>query len=175
MRSSLERQINEARELTLKLIKDDPEALPGACLYHAVAINRVLGAPIVAGSYSWRFTTFDNGRNPTHFSCMFDERSKQVATELLKSDRVDELPILPEMHIWNLWQGKVLDITTLHLPAFAMRTCGFQFAPSLVPPLHHFGKAEDGKRGNFIYKADPLATRLARVAAELVNARNLQT
>lgn len=165
MRSKLESAIEEAREIVLTFLDGDVLALPGACLYHAVAINHVLGAPIVAGSYSWRFTTHDDGTNPTHFSCIFDDAAKVFARRALTFADLNELPILPEMHVWNLWQGKVLDISTLHLPAFAFRSSGFQFESSLNPPSYHFGKAVDHKRGNFLYRSDPIATALARAAA----------
>lgn len=164
--TKISRQIKEARKLALDYLQGDEQALPGACLYHALAVQQVMGGHILGGSYSWRFTNVDTGTNPTHFSCIFDQNAAMLAHELIYSGQWATLPILPEMHVWNvLSDGRVLDITTKHLDKFAMRVCGFQFDPDCYPPEFHLGDLIDNKAGNYLYKPELMATHLAKKAA----------
>lgn len=165
-KKDLEAVIVRAREQVRHMLKDSPEAISSGCLYHALAMYQLTGAPIVAGSYSWQFTTVDTGDNPTHFSCMFDERAKSLAGQILEVPEVlGTLSVFPEMHVWNSLEGKVLDISTEQLTVFAKRLCGFDFEPSLMPPEYLWDRAHH-KKFQWKYDADPLATRLARAAAE---------
>lgn len=161
----LERYIEVARALVLEMLEGDHRALPGACLYHAVAIHKITGADIHAGSYSWQFTNVDTGTNPTHFSCIFDARAQKIAKLILKDpEALKGLSHFPEMHVWNVLNGKILDISTLHLPDFAYRLGRFKFEPSLMPPPYHQG-AWTGPKSQWKYESHPLAIELAAAAA----------
>lgn len=158
----LNSMIAQARELVLYWLKGDEAALPGACMYHAIAMNKLFNISIGAGSYSWKFTHFDNGTNPTHFSCMFDDLAKSQAHALLLSGDTSTL-VLPEMHVFNVFNGKVLDLTTCYLPEF-VRAGGLVFEDGLVPPPFLYD-SPTGPGDQWIYTIDPVATQLARTVS----------
>lgn len=147
--------ILEAKHLALSLLERHQVAIEGSCLHHAVAVSQVLGAPIVAGSLSWKFTRFDDGTNPNYFSYIFDPIE---ALQTLQSGR------MPEMHCWNIYQGKVLDLTTCYLPQQAKKLVGFEWEPGLVPPEYYFGLPE--KKNQHVYAGHDFATFLAQGFAE---------
>jgi len=134
-------------ELAEELARKNGVATYGACVFHAIAANQILGAKIVAGSLSWKFTSLDDGSNPTHFSYIFEPH--KMGLYLARG-------ILPEMHVWNTWDKQTLDLTTKYMPEQAMRLCGFRWEPSLLPPEYFHGESE-GK--DHLYKPDMLATR----------------
>lgn len=160
----LENKIAEARRTVERELT--AEALPGACLYHAVALHMVLPeARIIAGSYSWRFTNKDDGKNPTNFSCIFDKKAQALTVELLANpDRLRDLPAFPEMHVFNYYQGKILDISTRWIPQFAQKACGFFFDEMLRPPPYLWD-VPIHKNKRWIYAPHPLATELAKLSA----------
>lgn len=142
--------------------------LSGACLYYAVAAHRLMGVPIIAGSYSWQYTSLDDGKNATHFSCIFDETAQHRALEILREpDRILDLAHLPEMHVFNVLDGKVLDLSTAWVPELARRTTGFEFESALVPPPYLWGKPVDQYQ-RWVYDPSKLATVLARTVADKV-------
>ncbi len=164
-KKELEARITRAREIVLWLLEGDDNALSGSCFYHAFAMHMLCGLPIVGGTYSWRLTKYDNGRNPTHFSCNYGKEAQIETAQILSSGEHMGMLRFPEMHVWNVWQGKILDLSTIHLPDFAMRTNGFRFDPDCTPPEYFFGKPKDNKH-RWLYSAHPLATKLAREIAE---------
>ncbi len=88
----------------------DQPIVGGRCLFFAVAAQECLGAKVIAGSAQWQFKE-DDGVSSTHFAYMFD-------TQLKEGDRRFQLveSELPEMHVWNFWNGKILDLSTKYLP-----------------------------------------------------------
>lgn len=161
----LESKIAEARQMVADVLPE--EILPQACIYFAVALNKVLGAPIMAGSYSWKMTSIDNGKNPTHFSCIFDQVAQQKAIGLLETPSLLANTALPEMHVWNHWHGKVLDISTRYVPTFAQKTCGFFFEDQLRPPVYLWADPIHRTK-RWVYIPSPLGTQLARLAGKNV-------
>lgn len=141
-----------------------------ACMQHAWAVYRFLGAPIVAGSASWKFTDYDNGSNPTHVSFEYEQYLAEVAAddlnpiakELLRANGHPDHVVLPEMHVWNMYKGQTLDISTGSFTKMA-ELIGEQWTRSL-PPEYHFGKAEHKKR-TWSYRPNTDATALARECA----------
>lgn len=160
----LESKIAEARQIISAALP--PEVQIGACLYHAVAMSRVLpGCQIIAGSYSWKFTHKDDGQNATHFSCIFDNRAQQQAARILTTpDLIKDLPHFPEMHVFNYYQGKVLDISTRWIPQFAQKIGDFFFDDVLRPPPYLWDVPVH-KAKRWLYVPHPIATQLARAAA----------
>src|SRR4051812_6230853 len=112
-KKKLETKIKMIRMIVAQMVR--PEVIPGACLYYASVVNVLTGAPIMAGSYSWKITNFDNGQNPNYFSCIFDDVAQAKARRILAAQHLPGPGFLPEMHIWNVYQGKVLDLTTAHI------------------------------------------------------------
>jgi hypothetical protein len=155
MRGDLEEKIEAARKI-VKIIQDDEPTfdLRKACMHHAWAFSKITGAQIVAGSASWKFTNLDDGMNPTHFSYEFEQYCKEQGGHLL----IDKH--LPEMHVWNLYQGKTLDICSGYFP-FMAEQAGFIWDAE-KPPAYHFGKPIH-KKGRFSYRPNPAATKLAHV------------
>ena len=129
-----------------------PDGVPieAACLYHAIAARMILGeeCKIVAGSSSWKFTNFDNGRNPTHFTYEYTNSLNFPESSM------------PEIHIWNEYKGKVLDLSTRYLPDQIENFLGYTFEENLIPPLFHHGEKEGGS-GQWLYKEIKEATNLA--------------
>ena len=145
------RVIEIIRSEALEMLSGDAEKLPMSCLYHALAVNKILGAPVLAGSSQWRFTSLDDGKNSTHFSYMFTP-STTIVPLLLEG-------ILPEMHIWNFYEGKVLDLTTKYLPTQCINLLDRIWEKELLPPDYYFGEAVT-KDQNIIYVPSHLATSL---------------
>lgn len=175
----LEEKIKEARAQVVSLLDGHTEAIPTSCLYHAIAMQNVLGpqCKIVAGSYQWQFTLFDDGQNATHFSCMFDRTAQILAQEMLQNLNGDSLlgiPHLPEMHVWNMWCGKLLDTTSCYVPEFARRN-GFSFEEVLTPPEYLFTDKLTHKKFRYVYRPHPLATELANVAAAHIRYSRIAT
>lgn len=164
MKRLLEQKIREARMIVESELTS--EALPGACLYHAVAMSKVLpGCLIIAGSYSWRFTNKDDGKNPTHFSCIFDRVAQAKTAEILQApELIRNLGNFPEMHVFNYYQGKILDISTRWIPQFAQRIGSFFFDEQLRPPPYLWDVPVH-KNKRWMYVPHPLATKLAQIAA----------
>lgn len=163
-KEKMESLIDAARLLVADTLP--PEVLPGACLYHAVAVNHFLGAPILAGSYSWKFTNKDDGTNPTHFSCIFDQVAQWSAEEILmEPGRIRTLECFPEMHVFNVLDGKVLDISTKLIRQFAYQAGGFEYEEQLKPPPYLWDVPVDKKEGRWVYAPHPLAIKLARAAS----------
>jgi len=122
----------------------------GACLLYAIAANRILNAPIVAGSLSWKCTNLDNGSNPTHFSYLFEPLE---AFQHIQAGR------FPEMHVWNVYQGKTLDLTTCFLPTQAKLLAHLEWEPELLPPALFHG--ENCPKNTYFYEPHQMATILA--------------
>lgn len=148
----MKNKIQELRAYVKELVDRDGVAIHGACLYHALAAQKLLGAEVVAGSLSWKFTSLDNGSNPTHFSYIFEPHKVPLYLAL---------GVFPEMHVWNVLNGKVLDFTTCYLPKQASLLCGFAWETLILPPDYHFGKTKN-KTQDFLYVENPIATQLAR-------------
>lgn len=166
----LEEKITQARALVLQMLDGNQEAVPTSCLYHALAMQEVLGpqCKIIAGSYQWQFTTFDDGQNATHFSCMFDPKAQLEAALMIQHiDQIIGMPHLPEMHVFNFFAGKLLDIATGYVPEFARRN-GFQFEEALTPPEYLFTDRLIQKKGRYVYQPHSLATKLAVLAADRI-------
>ena len=108
-----------------------PEMIGGACLYHAIVAQRVIGGRIVAGSMQWKFTHYDDGKNSTHFAYMFETQNLHI--KLANS--------LSEMHVWNVIDDRVLDLSTKYFPQQAKKLGAVDaWAASLIPPDYYFGK-----------------------------------
>lgn len=151
--------IPKMKSLATSLLERDRINPSGACLYYALAANQVCGLPIVAGSLSWKFTSFDNGTNPNYFSYIFEP---MAALQMLNRQR------MPEMHCWNIYQDKVFDLTTCYLPQQAKLLIGEDWEPALIPPDFYHGEGEIPEK--LVYAADPFATHLAKMfAAELLS------
>lgn len=144
--------------------------MTGGCLYHALAVNVLTGAPIVAGSYSWKFTDYDNGKNPTHFSCIFDETAQKITRTLLEKNAVDMMINLPEMHVWNRIGDNVFDISTAFIPSLARKTVGLEFEAHLIPPEYLLGPPR-GPENRWLYQEHPLATQFIRELAKIMRNR----
>ena len=123
-------KVQAVRELAGRLCEKDGVDIQGACLHHALAAQHLLGARIAAGSSTWRYTNKDNGKNPTHFTYLFG--SGEAAASLLAN-------CVPEIHIWNIYKGAVLDFTTRYLPQQALRLAGLEWR-TLPPPDYFLGK-----------------------------------
>lgn len=145
------RLVDEVRELAEWLAMLEGIPAQAACIQHAYAAQRILGAPIVAGSCSWKYTDFDDGSNATHFSYTFNP---DVANIMLA------LGLLPEVHVWNFWRGKVLDFTTRYLKA-QVRTVAELEWDTKDPPDYFWGKREHPKK-RWAYIHNPHATELAQ-------------
>ena len=162
--------VSLTRQAVFSLLDRDASKLPGACLYHAVIVKKLTGMPIQAGSYSWRYTKYDDGKNPTHFSCIFDERAQRIATGILvNKDLIDFLGVLPEMHVWNSFGsgGEIMDLSTLHIPTLAQKISQITFEPELLPP-DHLVAAPINPSGQWVYREHPVATRLANRLADVL-------
>jgi hypothetical protein len=134
----------------VKQITPERVSLEGACLYHAIAARMILGREclILAGNASWKFTTFDDGTNPTHFSYVYTPGIYVPGS------------VMPEMHVWNYYEGKMLDITTCYWPAQCLKLIGEEFSQSLIPPDFHYGAAAE-ETGLWYYEPSKDATQLA--------------
>ena len=139
------------------------EILGGRCFYFAAAVAALLGAPVVAGSALWQFRP-DDGVTNTHFGYEFE-------TEIGAGTQFKIGPTaLPEMHVWNVWLGKVLDLSTSDLPDQLRKGLGVEWDAGMIPPPIYFGPAA-GKRDRFRYNADRKATALARAFLETLYRR----
>lgn len=159
----LESRINMSWQLVASVL--GPEELPHACLYHAVALAHFLKAPVCAGSASWRFVVVDNGRNPTHFSHVFDDKAAQHADLILTGGTLNKFH-LPEMHAWNYWQGKILDISTRWVPMAAQKH-GFLFDNQLRPPAYLWNEPIHRNK-KWLYVPDKRATVFARTMSDTI-------
>jgi hypothetical protein len=162
MRSKLESYVRLARLNVDNAMPEGHTDRSGSCYWCAKAISEILPATVVAGTYQWQFTNYDNGMNDTHFSCEFDAKAQSFARHLLKNPEEMQVGkfILPEMHVWNIYQGKVLDISTIWTPQLALHS-NVVFEQDCLPPEYHFGKARH-RNGRWVYKPHPLATELVR-------------
>lgn len=151
-RSLMKTKIRLIREYAAKLAKQKGIALHGSCVLHAFAGNRLFGYPIVAGSASWKFTSFDDGSNPTHFSYVFEPH---LLASYMAQNR------LPEIHVWNTVDRRVLDLTTGFLPEQAKALAGFQWEKALTPKPIYFGQQVSTDR-SIIYEAHPVATQYVK-------------
>lgn len=152
--------IKRIRSLAERLCLENGIAPHGACLLHAIAANKLLNAPIMAGSLSWKYTNFDNGSNPTHFSYMF------IPSEAIQHTSQRRFP---EMHVWNIYQGKILDLTTCFLPTQAKILAQMDWEPELLPPDHFHG--ENCPNKNHFYSEHYFATYLANEYARQIVAQ----
>lgn len=161
-KKEMDHAVGKARLLTKVICEMGNSNVTRGCLQHAVAMNITMGAPIVAGNAGWKFTNDDDGFNSTHLSYMFDDYYKENSGDMLIYDN-----ILPEMHVWNIWQGKVLDTSTIHWPvnfknAFLSGTWDAE-----IPPEYHWGKTTNKKK-NYFYEKRILATNLALKCADII-------
>lgn len=157
--------------MVARTLHDELTSIWKACLYHAVAIESIIKAPIMAGSYSWKFRQNIGHDGSTHFSCLFEDDARELTRKLLVEDTSSrDVLTLPEMHVWNSYQGQVLDISTLHIPEYAKQSQNISFEPSMIPPPYFLGKAVH-RNERWIYRPDPLATQLARKFAEDVRSK----
>ena len=141
-------QIEAIRQRVLEII---PEGAPleQTCLYHAMAACNVLGpaCKLVAGSAHWRITYNDTGSNPLFFSYEFTPGFTLEGS------------MMPEMHVWNTYKGKVLDLTTKYTPIQCKNMLGVDF--DLTLPEYLYAKADDKKKERWAYYEKPAATQMA--------------
>ena len=147
-------KVRAVRQLAEAFCEKDDAEIHKACIHHAVAAKAVLGARIVAGSASWRYTEVATGTNPTHFSYVF---------EVGPAKEQWEGGVLPEMHVWSHYNGGVLDLTTRYLPEQCQELAGLTWDIA-KPPDYFFGKSKH-KNFKWAYKEHPTATALANLWA----------
>jgi len=131
-----------------------PKGIPieGSCIYHALAARIILGSEcsIIAGDSSWKFTNFDNGYNTTHFTYQFTPGVLRFGSAM------------PEMHVWNVYKGKYLDLTTRYASSQCKKLIGHEFEKNLMPPDYFYGEPV-GPDGQWLYKPSRDATKLANM------------
>lgn len=157
--------IHDIRAKVIELLRGETHLLPRSCLYHAIATRMILGpeATIVAGSTQWRYTSHDDGENSTHFSFIYDSDPRSVIAGLMAG-------CLPEMHIFNIYENKILDTSTKYLPQAAKLIAGFEWEPKMLPPDYLFTEKLVGPNSDWVYRPDVEASRFAlKVVADALS------
>lgn len=142
----LQESIKQIHQIVREQLGDQ---VTGGCLHHAVLAKINLGAEIEAGTSSWQFSA-DYGRNPTHFTYQYERGSK-----------LSPLKYLPEIHIWNVLNGQILDLSTLYFPRHCLQMIGYRWEKDLIPPVYFMGPRVDPMGKRWAYMADDEATALA--------------
>ena len=170
---ALKDQVATARQLTQDLQEFGSFDITRGCLQFAWAVQRVTGARIAAGSASWLYLGKDDEHSTTHVSYEFELFMQEVAEGKVEFDFGGN--VLPEMHVWNIHQGRVLDISIQYFKTLATRL-GYTWTAAPLPDFYH-GKAERMKHGRVVcsYRenrhATALATRLADRITSMYEAR----
>ena len=112
-----------------------PRAQAGGCLYYAAWVKKLLGAQIVAGSAGWRIVDVDDGKNGTHFQYLYTENPNNPDFKLLEAKEHELVVAMPEIHIWNLWCGQYVDLTTKHWPEACKSLSGLDWPGKRPPPV----------------------------------------
>jgi hypothetical protein len=157
------RQVVELQRAANELIEKLGGFNGGACLIFANVVSKILSLPIVAGNASWQFQK-DNGIDATHYSYVFgDARARAMAK--LHPER------MPEMHVWNILDGQVLDISTESISKVA-KLEGYLWEPEFALPKFYLGpRAANG--GKIIYRELFEATRVAREISEQLGLKTI--
>jgi len=127
-----------------------PRARAGGCLYYAAWAKKLLGAQVLAGTAGWRMVDVDDGVTGTHFQYLYTETKDDPDFTLLevkedKSGSVDLEIAMPEIHIWNLWCGQYVDLTTKHWPEACKSLAGLDW-PGKPPPQVFMGPPSHSNR-----------------------------